>query len=56
MRNLSALKKEREAASGRFAGRQPGIDGSRGAFLARLKNAVYAGTILTYSHRAWPQL
>jgi 6-phosphogluconate dehydrogenase len=49
MRNLSVFKNEREALSKRFARKGSGIAGSRDAFLARLRDAVYAGAILAYS-------
>ena len=49
MRNLSAYKSEREAASKALARPVSGFSGNRGAFLTQLRDALYAGTILTYA-------
>lgn len=49
MRNLSAFKVEREAASGLLEGPTPAIQGDRNVFIKRLGNALYAGLILTFA-------
>ncbi len=49
MRNLSAFKNEREALSNRFARGVSRFSGSRDAFLTQLRDALYAGTILTFA-------
>ena len=49
MRNLSAYKSEREAASKAFARTIPTFCGNRDAFLTQLRDALYAGMILTFT-------
>jgi 6-phosphogluconate dehydrogenase len=49
MRNLSAYKSEREAASKAFVRPASRFSGNRGAFLKQLRDALYAATILTYA-------
>ena len=49
MRNLSAWKDEREAASNAFARPIPSFCGKRDAFLLQLRDAFHAATILTYA-------
>jgi 6-phosphogluconate dehydrogenase len=50
MRNLSAMKSEREAASSRLTVKTPHFEGDQAAFLNQLKGAIYASMIITYSH------
>ncbi len=50
MRNLSALKSEREAASSRLTAKTPHFEGDQAAFLNQLKEAIYAAMIITYAH------
>ncbi len=49
MRNLSAYKGEREAASKALARPASKFSGDRTALLTQLQDALYAGTILTYA-------
>ena len=49
MRNLSVYKSEREVANKWFARRISKFSGNRDAFLTQLRDALYAGTILTYA-------
>jgi 6-phosphogluconate dehydrogenase len=48
-RNLSALKREREAASEGLGVRMPPLRGDREAILKQLKGAMYASMIITYA-------
>ena len=49
MRNLSADKSEREAIHRKFAREIPLFSGDRDVFLTHVREAMYAGTILTYA-------
>ena len=49
MRNLSACKTEREAASKRFIRPIPRFSGNRSAFLKQVCDALYTGAIVTYA-------
>jgi 6-phosphogluconate dehydrogenase len=49
MRNLSALKGEREAASQMFIGPDPAFKGAQATFISQLRDALYAAMILTYA-------
>jgi 6-phosphogluconate dehydrogenase len=49
MRDLSGLDHERFTASEGLAGPKHKFDGDRAAFLNHLRQALYAGTIITYS-------
>jgi len=49
MRNLSAMDPEREEASKVIAGPEPRFRGDRDAFLERLRRALYAAMIITYT-------
>jgi 6-phosphogluconate dehydrogenase len=49
MRNLSALKDEREMASRMFSGPTPGYQGDQTTLIAQIRAALYAAMILTYA-------
>lgn len=49
MRNLSALKSEREAASRTLNVQIPHFEGDQEALLTQLKGAIYASMIITYA-------
>jgi 6-phosphogluconate dehydrogenase len=49
MRNLSALKDERKAASQMFTGPDPTFKGAETNFISQLRDALYAAMILTYA-------
>jgi 6-phosphogluconate dehydrogenase len=49
MRNLSAMKSEREAASRRLRVEIPHFEGDQSALLTQLKGAIYASMIITYA-------
>jgi 6-phosphogluconate dehydrogenase len=49
MRNLSALKDEREAASQMFTGPDPTFEGAQTSFISQLRDALYAAMVLTYA-------
>jgi 6-phosphogluconate dehydrogenase len=49
MRNLSIYEDEREAASKTLDGPASPFEGKRADFLERLRNALYAATIITYA-------
>ena len=49
MRNLSIYEGEREAASKTLDGPAPHLEGERADFLERVRNALYAATIITYA-------
>jgi 6-phosphogluconate dehydrogenase len=49
MRNLSALKSEREAAGSAYKSRELQWKGDREKFVKQLKGAVYASTIITFA-------
>ena len=49
MRNLSALKSEREAASRTLKVQVPRFEGDQAVFLTQLKGAVYASMIITFA-------
>ncbi|MHB9090443.1 MAG: NADP-dependent phosphogluconate dehydrogenase [Chloroflexota bacterium] len=49
MRNLSALKHERVAASNLLQGPAPRLGKERGDFVARVREAFYAAMIITYA-------
>ncbi len=49
MRDLSGYKDERRNAAQVLAGPSPAFPGDREGFIARLKNALYAGMIATYA-------
>jgi 6-phosphogluconate dehydrogenase len=49
MRNLSAMKSEREAASRTFKMQTTPFKGDRDAVLTQLKGAIYASMIITYA-------
>lgn len=49
MRNLSAFKNEREALSRRLVRTGPRFSGNRDSVLTQLRDALYAGTILTFA-------
>jgi 6-phosphogluconate dehydrogenase len=49
MRNLSSFKSERVAASQELQGPTTAFQGDRDGFIAQLRNALYAGMIITYA-------
>jgi 6-phosphogluconate dehydrogenase len=49
MRDLSGYRKERMAAAQAMAGPNPAFAGDRGRFVAKLKNALFAGMIVVYA-------
>jgi 6-phosphogluconate dehydrogenase len=49
MRDLSGAKEEREAAAKVLVGPQIAFGGDRKRFIGKLKNALYAGMIVTYA-------
>lgn len=49
MRNLSGYLEERKAASEALKGPDPVFRGDRGTFVGKLKDALYAGTIITFA-------
>jgi 6-phosphogluconate dehydrogenase len=49
MRDLSGYRKERMAAAQAMSGPNPAFGGDRGRFVAKLKNAIFAGMIVVYA-------
>ncbi len=49
MRDLSGYRKERMALAQAMTGPNPAYAGDRGRFVAKLKNAIYAGMIVVYA-------
>ncbi|MGD0216671.1 MAG: NADP-dependent phosphogluconate dehydrogenase [Desulfobaccales bacterium] len=49
MRDLSGYRKQRTAMDQAMAGPKPAFAGDRGRFVAKLKNALYAGMIVVYA-------
>ena len=49
MRDLSRFGQERDAAARVFGGAPRAFQGQRGAFLEQLRNAVYAGMIISFA-------
>ncbi len=49
MRDLSGYRKERMAVAQAMAGPKPAYQGDRGRFVAKLKNALFAGMIVVYA-------
>lgn len=49
VRNMSAMKTERETASSKLVLHLPQFDGDQAVFLTRLKGAIYASMIITYA-------